>query len=177
MTTPELGAFGCVRTNGIPAHVIRAFTHSPVNHAFVYVGIQTFTYNGVEYRNCPAIVEANPSGAALAPVSKYGQIFWSEAPEAGQGMFVAAAALRLRGTPYSWVDVACIGITKTTGEDVPESIRKRINRKDRLMCSQLVDRSYHMAGIDLFTDGRIEGDVSPGDLYTLILAQQATSHV
>jgi hypothetical protein len=39
------------------------------------------------------------------------------------------------------------------------------------MCSQLVDLSYHEAGVELFDDGRIPGDVSPGDLLDLIQAE------
>jgi hypothetical protein len=33
-----------------------------------------------------------------------------------------------------------------------------------MICSQLVDRCYDIAGVHLFDDGRKPGDVSPGDL-------------
>jgi hypothetical protein len=31
-----------------------------------------------------------------------------------------------------------------------------------------VDFAYDMAGVHLFSDGRIPGDVTPGDLYRLL---------
>ena len=41
-----------------------------------------------------------------------------------------------------------------------------INNAKTLICSQLVDEAYGWgAGVQLFTDGRLPGLVSPGDLY------------
>ena len=152
--TPALGAFGVVRTGGWVARGIRWVTHSTVNHAFVYVG------DG-------KIVEAEPSGAILAPIH-YSDIIWSAAPPRGKGAAIAAAAKKLVGTPYSWLDCACIGLAKLFGWHVPGPVRARLNRRERLMCSQLVDTAYLDAGVHLFSDGRIPGDVSPGDLLDLI---------
>ncbi len=45
---------------------------------------------------------------------------------------------------------------------------KRLCRKDRLICSQLVDEAYRLADIHLFNDGRLPQLVSPGDLLVLI---------
>lgn len=153
---PELGDFGVVRTNGFLGRLIRVVTRSSVNHAFVYVG-------GGQ------IVEAEPAGARLAPVSEYPTIVWAGWPLTGpQQTAVADAARSLLGTPYSWVDCAAIGVAKLFGEHVPPAVRRRLNRKDRLMCSQLVDYSYQLGGVTLFPDGRYDGDVSPGDLLDLI---------
>jgi len=176
--TPELGCFGLVRTGGWAAVGIRVMTQSPVNHAFVYVGPQTFGYvhddgTEVHYVDEPAIVEANPAGAGLTPVSAYGQVIWSEPPPQGMGYAVANAALALLGTPYSWVDDAAIGIAKLSGWHVPDAVRHRLNRKDRLMCSQLVDTACGNAGWVLYSDHRMPGDVSPGDLLVYILATRA----
>jgi cell wall-associated NlpC family hydrolase len=150
---PELGAFGVTATPGWKARVIRLVTHSTVNHAFIYVG------NG-------QIVEANPSGAALAPVSKYPAAIWSTGPPNGQA--VADAARSLIGTPYSWVDVVCVGLADIFDWHVAAPVRRRLNRRDRLDCSQLVDTAYLRAGIHLFPDGRVPGDVAPADLLNLI---------
>lgn len=158
---PELGAFGVTATTGWKAWVIRAVTRSTVNHAFIYVG------NG-------EIVEANPSGAAWASVDKYPHAIWSHtALTTQQRHAIANAADTLVGTPYSWVDDACIGLADLFGWHVPEPVRHRLNRRDRLMCSQLVDRAYTKAGVHLWNDGRLEGDVSPGDLLHLIEGQPA----
>jgi cell wall-associated NlpC family hydrolase len=154
--TPALGAFGVTRTDGWAAWVIRAVTRSTCNHAFVYVG------NG-------NIVEAQPKGATLSPARIYPHAIWSTMPLTDvQRECIAAEALKLVGTPYSWVDDACIGLADLFGWHVPEPVRHRLNRRDRLMCSALVDQAYRDAGVHLFPDGRIPGDVSPGDLEHLI---------
>lgn len=154
--TPEVGSYGVVRTNGWAGWGIRVVTHSTVNHAFLYVG------DG-------QIVEAQPAGARRAPAALYPDALWSKPP--ANGPAVADAAIALIGTPYSWVDCACIGVADTLGWHVPEWVRKRLNRRDRLMCSALVDTAYLDAGVHLFNDGRITGDISPEDLRTLIVKE------
>jgi hypothetical protein len=166
---PELGAFGVTATPGIVAWGIREVTNSTVNHAVGYVGPQTFDYNGKHYVNEPAIAEANPSGAALAPLWKYAHVIWSPAPPDGKGQAVADAYLSLLGTPYSWVDDACIGLTHLFGIHVPEPVRKRLNRRDRLECAQYVDVAWTKCGLHLFK-GLIPGDVAPSDLLIWIKA-------
>ena len=158
---PDLGAFGVTATPGWKAWVIRVITKSAVNHAFIFVG------DG-------QIVEANPSGAATGNVDEYPHAIWSHmALTTQQRHAIANAAHALVGTPYSWVDDACIGLADLFGWHVPEPVRHRLNRRDRLMCSQLVDRAYAMAGVQLWADGRLSGDVSPGDLLHLIQGQPA----
>jgi len=153
---PEVGEFGVVRTDGWAGLGIRLVTRSTVNHAFVCVG------DGL-------IVEAQPAGARLAQASLYPGALWSgPGLTAGRGEAIAAAARALVGTPYSWVDCAAIGLTDLFGWHVPETVRRRLNRRDRLMCSQLCDEAYRRAGVQLFADGRIPGDCSPADLLALI---------
>jgi cell wall-associated NlpC family hydrolase len=157
---PELGDFGVTRTNGPAAWLIRLVTRSAVNHAFVYVG------NG-------QIVEANPSGAAIGTVDEYPNAIWSHvALTTQQRHAINNAARSLVGTPYSWVDDACIGLADLFGWHVPEPVRARLNRRDRLQCAQLVDTAYAMAGVHLFVDGRVPGDCAPSDLLDLIVSQQ-----
>ena len=155
---PDLGAFGVVRTNGWAARGIRWVTRSDVNHAFVHVG------DG-------QIIEARPSGAGYNHVESYPGALWSTLPDKAAGAKVAAAAVSLIGTPYSWVDCAAIGLADTFGWHVPRVVRARLARADRMMCSQLVDEAYRRAGIELFSDGRIPGDVAPNDLERLIGAK------
>lgn len=153
--TPQVGAFGVVRTSGWKAHIIRWTTGSTVNHAFIYVG------NG-------EIIEANPSGADYGDVTKFPDGIWSDMDLKGRGEAIARAAIRLKGTPYSWVDVVCIGLTDLFGWHVPNLIRGRLYTRQHLMCSQLVDVAYRDAGIALFHDGRVPGDCAPSDLLDLI---------
>ncbi len=86
----------------------------------------------------------------------------------GVGADVAAAALKLLGTPYGFVDIAALDLA-----DV--GLRQRwlervVDRQHALICSQLVDQACPNAGVRLFTDGRMPGRVDPGDLQRLILA-------
>jgi cell wall-associated NlpC family hydrolase len=135
-----------------------------VNHAFVYVG------DG-------QIVEANPSGAAVGKVTEYPHAIWSHmALTTQQRHAIANAADTLVGTPYSWVDDVCIGLADLFGWHVPEPVRARLNRRDRLQCAQLVDTAYAKAGVHLF-QGRVPGDVSPQDLLALIQHEPADAHV
>lgn len=150
--TPRVGDYGTVRTSGVPAALIRLGTRSPVNHAFIYAG------NG-------RIVEAQPGGAVWTELH-YTNIHWSDHfLTRDQRWSIAKAAHSMLGTRYGWADIAalsfaCAGIRS-------HAIDKRIERTDRLICSQLVDKAYELAGLHLFTDGRLPGEVTPGDLYNL----------
>ena len=154
------GDFATVATGGWAGLGIRLVTRAKVNHAMLYVG------DGM-------VVEANPAGACLSPVSNYYRLtlHWSNLPltDDERARIVAAARSHI-GAPYSWVDDACIALARIFGVHVPEWVRLRLASKGRLMCSQLVDVSYSEAGIDLFTDDRLPGDVAPGDLDQLIIA-------
>jgi hypothetical protein len=43
-------------------------------------------------------------------------------------------------------------------------IRKRVEDSKHLICSAFVDRVMDRAGIHLYDDGRLSGDVTPSDL-------------
>lgn len=167
-TTPELGDFGVVATYGswldrLIGRLIRWDTESPVNHAFVYIG-------------AGRIVEAQPGGAAIGLATEYDGIVWSTDTflpilSTAQRQRIVAAALKDVGVGYSWLDIVAIAFAQrrwghlVTGR---EWWAKRISNMHRLICSQLVDECYLMAGVHLFTDGRYPGQVSPGDLDRLI---------
>ena len=158
---PALGAYGVVRTNGWAADAIQWITDSRWNHAVLYVG------DG-------QIVQASPSGAALAPWDSYGvNVVWSERHIQGHGQAIATYGRTLVGRPYGFPDIVAIGLAQErlgSRVDVRKALKdqpwwvRRIERTDRLICSQLVDLAYEMGGVKLFDDGRIPGLVSPGDL-------------
>lgn len=158
---PSPGEFGCVRTPDFYGRMIRLVTKSNVNHAFVYVGKDDKGYD--------RIVEAEPKGARLGYVWEYSDIHWSgPAMTQGHGVQIADAAMGLIGTPYSFVDCIDIGLADIFGHRLPLRIRERIEDVKHLMCSALTDYAYFLGGVHLFDDGRLFGDVSPGDLDNLI---------
>lgn len=159
---PELGDFAVVATGGREAALIRWGTDSPVNHAVLYVG------DGM-------LIEAQPGGARLVPVSHYGKrLIWSTGviiPNEAQRAAIAKAGRALEHTPYGWPDIAAIALAQRRLGAFVDSRTwwvRRLARTDRLICSQLVDLAYLRGGVHLFADGRLPGLVSPGDLYRLI---------
>jgi hypothetical protein len=178
---PGIGDFGVVATYGnwrdrLAATCIRWGTDAPVNHAFVYVG------NGT-------IVEATPSGARAARADSYDNIQWSTgllAPSDGRRLAIARAANQFAAdhVGYGWLDLVAITFAQhRTGHLIDPTTRlseqpwwvRRVMSMDTLICSQLVDVAYTMGGVDLFTDGRLPGLVSPGDLWRLLAGARTSA--
>lgn len=161
ITQPELGDFALVRTNDIGGRLIRIGTDSFFNHALLYVG------NG-------NVIEARPSGAGYNTVDAYSRedyyLTWSTGAwplTDEQRKDIVLWSVAHVGTPYSWLDIAALS-AKTFHVKFP-GLDKRITRSDRLICSQLVDQAWEAAGVHLFDDGRLSQDVTPGDLWKLLL--------
>jgi cell wall-associated NlpC family hydrolase len=155
---PSPGDWAVVATPGVVGRLIRLVTHSEVNHGFVYVG---------EGR----IVEANPAGVQESPLSNYDGhlVRWFHFdPATGVGLQVAAAARELLGRPYSWVDDVCLAVAAIFGRRAPRWVRNRIASTGHLICSQLIDLACLQAGVHLFDDRRMPGDVTPEDLDAVI---------
>jgi hypothetical protein len=79
---------------------------------------------------------------------------------------IASTGFSLIDTPYSFLDYASIALAAFHIR--PRVVRDFVANSDHMICSQLVDFAYDMAGVHLFDDGRIPGDVTPGDLYRLL---------
>ena len=161
---PIPGDFCVVATPGIMARLIRLVTRSTVNHAFILVAPGR-------------IIEADPGGAREVPLSNYDGMFqvWSDqdlSPTVRAAIVEAARShAAVDGHPgagYSWVDDACIGLTHIFGIHVPPWVRTRLADPSRLECAQLVDVSDLEAGVHLWDDGRLPGDVAPSDLLLLV---------
>jgi hypothetical protein len=154
------GQFVVVATPGLMAALIRIVTRSKVNHAFLLVAPGR-------------IIEAEPGGAVESDLANYDGMYQvaSTMPLSDtQRAAIVKAAQGHIGDGYSWVDDACIALTDLFGWHVPPAVRKRLANPHRLECAQLVDQCYLQAGIHLWDDGRLPGDVSPGDLALLIHA-------
>lgn len=166
---PLPGDFALTRISGITGRFVAAGQAligdaSPVQHAFVYVG------DG-------QIVQAMPSGAELirleeaSPVVQWSTGHFDLTPE--QRALVSAHAIWLVGTPYSFLDYASIALAHYRIR--PAWVRDFVADTGHMICSQLVDEVYLRAGVHLFDDGRLPGDVTPGDLWKLINPKRVTS--
>ncbi len=155
---PELGAFGVVHSNGKVALAIRVGTQSRANHAFIYVG------DG-------KIIEADGSGVQLVPAAKYPTAIYDRrfTLTLAQGAEIRRRALLMQGTPYSFIgifvmSVGCLGLPNRW-------LATHLEHNGRVFCSQLVCQVYSAAGVHLFADDRLPGQVSPGDLAELAFEQ------
>lgn len=85
------------------------------------------------------------------------------------------AGRALEGTKYSFLDYPALGLAEwaRTHPDnallkkVSTGLRSYINSGGHLICSALVDRAASNAGIHVYSDGRMPGDVTPEDLNVL----------
>jgi len=136
-------------------------------HAFVVVG-------DVEGYDGPQLIEAEPGGARQMPLATYDTdtVVYLHCPQRCQDA-VAAAALELIGTPYSFLDYGSLALHRL---HIPAPLLKRyIRSTGHEICSQLADLASCRGGWHLFADDRWEGDVVPGDLLALYREQEASA--
>jgi cell wall-associated NlpC family hydrolase len=169
MVTPLPGDFALTRISGITGRAIAAGQAiigdaSPVQHALIYVG------NGM-------IVQAMPGGAELISLEEASEpVIWSSGLiplTDSQRDAMVLEAVALVGTPYSYLDYVSLGLAHFRVR--PAWVTDFIADSGHLICSQLVDEVYLRASVQLFDDGRLPGDVTPGDLYKLLRPQRVTS--
>ncbi|KWT57643.1 hypothetical protein ADL21_33665 [Streptomyces albus subsp. albus] len=113
------------------------------------------------------LIEAEPGGATIRPLSVYdGANILYVCPEGltdRQRDAICAAGRRYEGVPYSFLDYLAIAVHRLR---IPfPGLRRYVAATGHMICSQLVDQSYHDAGIPLFSDGRWPGYVTPGALF------------
>lgn len=160
------GDFAAVRTGGNVGALIQLGEllngdgFGDWEHAMVYIG-------GGE------IVEAEPGGARRRTRSIESGDLWST------GLWnltqqtrskIRAAAIGYIGTGYGWADYLALACHRL---HIPwPGLQDFIGNTSTLICSQLVDAAYEAAGVQLFSDGRWNGYVTPKALANLILARQ-----
>jgi hypothetical protein len=84
------------------------------------------------------------------------------------GGAIAIAAERYIGTPYGFLDYAALAAHRLH-LPVP-GLNGFMGDTKSMICSQLVAQSYLDAGVNLFP-GDTPGDVTPGDLYQLLVSK------
>lgn len=183
--TPPPGSFGLSRIGGTLGKLVaaaQAFTGdgSRWTHAFIVL-------------DDIAVLEAKPGGVVIAPLvnrlndpevvfsdepveewlatvrkreEDHGALpppeSYYEAIERARRTDIVAHARALQGVSYGYLQYLALGLA-TLGFQ-PRWLRKWIADRGNLICSQLVDAVYRRAGIQLFDDGRLPQDVTPGDL-------------
>lgn len=156
---PVPGDFGVVKTNGIVGKLIRFGTASRWNHAFIYVG------PGV-------IVEANPTGVALSPVTNYPKIAWNHHDSLSQEQReqIVELALFEVGKPYAFLDIAALFFRIIGLKFIrPNSFWKKLSSKESWFCSELVAYCYRKSGLTLINKN--DDLVTPGDLAERLVYQ------
>ena len=146
------GDLALVRPDAFVGYAVSVFTISRYCHVRLIVDEGGTT------------VEALPSGAALGRVQE-GDVIVSAPLTTYERAAVPGAARALLGVPYGYLDVAALGLAQV-GLRLP-SLARRIERPDRLFCSQLADLVWQTVGFHAFDDGRLPQNVSPGDLADL----------
>jgi hypothetical protein len=164
------GDFACVKIISTPGRLITVgewldgsgSAASAYDHAFIYVGM------GDEKSPRGYVIGAQPSGARLDPMAAYdhrGDALWSSGKiplTQEQRDKIVASALACKGVGYSYADYLAIAAHRF---HVPApGLREYIASSRHMICSQLVDYCYQQAGVQLFTDNRWDGFVTPADL-------------
>jgi hypothetical protein len=110
------------------------------------------------------VMEAMPKGAQIVSIDDYNSkaIFIDWGLTDKERKDVVDAAIRLEGTPYNFLDYLALALARFKIR--PKWLVKYIKNSDKLICSALADMVYNRAGVQLFTDGRLWHDVTPGDL-------------
>ena len=160
--TAQPGDFAVVSTGG-PAGQAIAFGEwlngdgfGTWEHAFIYTGDSR-------------IIQAEPGGAAEAPLGSYAQIRWSSSTiplTNPQRDSICKAAHGYTGTGYSFADYAALAAHRL---HIPAPhLKAFIASTGHMICSQLADQCYTGAGVHLFTDGKWPGFVTPAALALLL---------
>jgi uncharacterized protein YycO len=138
-----------------------------MNHAGVCLG-DTYT---VEAQAAGAVRKVEQTGGVNVD---FGVSLWVriERLASGRSQRIADEAVKLLGTPYGFPDLLAVAWAcrhdPTGVPEKPNWWQRRLMRDDRLICSQLVDLACLRVGVHLFTDGRLPGAVTPGDLYEVL---------
>lgn len=160
MTDPSLsdpplqpGCYVCVRTGSLFGFLIRLFTRSPFDHAFIYAG-------------AGQIVEATTRGVRLDSLSLYAGARAvanvREPMTAGQRAAVVSAAKATAGREYNVPDIPVIAL-RLLGFRW-QWLRRIADDRDADICSEDVCQAGAAAGLDWQCGEPDPAFVTPADL-------------
>jgi hypothetical protein len=109
-------------------------------------------------------IGAEPGGARIQSLTDWPNAIWSQYEFTPQQAQASADWARSKeGVPYNWIDDAYIGLACLFGRQAPRFIVERVGDEDTLQCAQLGYGALTKgAGIQVFSDARLEGAVFPG---------------
>lgn len=151
--TPVPGSYGCVRTHGLAAWLIRVGTRSGFNHAFIVMD---------EDR----VIEADPGGARWALLSGYStdRVVFDTGDDLSpeQRQLIMSKAVALLGVPYGWLDIfrlslRCAGLRWSW-------LTRAADEERAMICSQLVAACGQAGSADWLCGREAPAAVTPGDL-------------
>lgn len=118
------------------------------------------------------VIAAQPGGARIDKLSDYKNkaIYIQMELTDEQRALIVKEARALDGLPYSFLDYLALALTRFGIR--PKWLRNYIKDTGHMICSQMCDEVYRRAGINLFNDGRMPQDVTPGDLL-YVLARES----
>lgn len=154
---PQMGDYGVIRSGGFFGKLIRIGTQSRWNHAFIYLG------NGY-------IIEANPTGVEIKPVTEYDKIAWNKHEEltAQQRNQIVFHAKSLVGEPYNFFIIADLAFRILGFRLLTSRFLERLSKNRGYICSELVAECYRKAGLPL---GDKDYLINPGDLAERLIWQ------
>jgi hypothetical protein len=129
------------------------------------------------------VVQAEPGGATIVPFDLHDGGMWSTGiitPPASMRPLIAKYGYQCGphdgqpGVGYSALDYFALGAHRLRLHPLDNLLKARVASSQHLICSQLVDWCYMMAGFQLFDDKRWPGYVTPTDLANLITGNEKT---
>lgn len=160
--SPRPGDIGLSSSNSLIGRFVR--------FAQMAIGDDSFVTHAFIVLHDGNIIEAMPGGARFGKVSDYPDAIYSRfALTLDQRDLICDEAIRMYGTPYSFLDYLSLALTHMNFR--PDRVRKYVQDSGHLICSQLVAEAYLRAGVELFPDRRLSLDVTPGDLARLLLEE------
>lgn len=116
-------------------------------------------------------VEAEPGGARIVSYDPHDGGLWSTGiitPDAQTRFRIAQFGYACEGVGYSAADYFALAARRLKLGLLVPGLRTYVASSKHMICSQLVDWCYMMAGYQLFDDKRWPGYVTPTDLANLI---------
>lgn len=164
LKTPKPGDIGLTKIEGLLGWFVSLGQHlagdsSKFTHAYIVLDDET-------------VIAAQPGGARMDKLSDYNNksIYLQRDLTDEQRASIVAEARALEGLPYSFLDYLAIALARFGIK--PQWLRNFIANKGHMICSQLCDEVYRRAGINLFNDGRLPQEVTPGDLLYVLVGEQ-----